>query len=149
MNTAKEILDANIDKYFAMVPPVDRSDFARKLPVPAYEVSLLAMEEYASQQVQEMKEENDKLRNTGALLGEAYYRITEERDKAAQLLLSAYRLVCMANEFMYTDATSISDATSRDLYHFVGNEGPETEGMLLQLGLITEDQMTKNQNLLP
>jgi hypothetical protein len=47
---------------------------------------IAAMEEYACQQVREFKEANEKLRNTGALLGEAYYRITGERDKAVEML---------------------------------------------------------------
>jgi hypothetical protein len=148
--TAKETLNRVIDQTVVNVPPNHRNDLQRKLPdCQPYKICLQAMETYAAQQVQEIKESNEKLGNTGAVLGEGFYRLTKERDRAADLLLSAYRLICRANEFMFTDGTSISDATSSDLYHFVGNEGPEVEELLLKLGLITEDQMTKKQNLQP
>lgn len=104
--TAKEILDANIDKYFVNVPLNERSDFARKLPVPAYEVALKAMEEYGQQQI-ETAEENatwahDQLHSTQEEL--LYYKdkcskqakrvkqVTEERDKAVRLLLRCSRV---------------------------------------------------------
>lgn len=90
--TAKEILDANIDKYFAAVPPNERSDFARKLPVPAYEVTLKAMEEYAIQQVKQ---------------------VTEERDKAVELLKSARELF---------DRPETDQYANSDLMHLMYNE---------------------------
>lgn len=95
---------------------------------------------YVSQEKEDMIAQRDKAldeRDNARIWVKSLQR---ERNKAAELLLSAYRLVCRANEFMYTDGTGISDATSRDLYHFVLNDGPEIEDLLLQQGLITKDQ---------
>ena len=58
--TAKEILNRAIDQAVVNVPPNYRNDFQRKLPdCQPYIICLQAMEEYATQQVQELKEERN------------------------------------------------------------------------------------------
>jgi len=56
--TAKETLNRVIDQVVVNVPPNYRNDFQNKRPdCGPYIICLQAMEEYAAQQVQEMKEE--------------------------------------------------------------------------------------------
>lgn len=87
-----------------------------------------SMEEYAAQQVEQQTKQ-----------------LREERDRAATLLLATYQIFCRANEFMYSDGSSISDATSRDAYHFTLNDGPEIERYLLEQGLITKEKMSNHE----